>query len=449
MRAILLRFLLLLMPPTLAILLTLNPWRGAYGTNAPDWYTHEWMCSFTLFAWMGLLLSYKSKFPVASLPQQLIFLSPFLAFLPAWMQLSVYPVYSWDYDCYRIAADQIAQGMNPYGEFYFYPPLIAWLIATITRITQSHQITFMLYQYLQLLLVAGLILQIRQLLSKLNFKPEIAAIILIALMTFNVPLWRTLHYNQVNLVLLNILVLLMLTGNRHAIASGAAMALGVLIKIYPIILPGIWLLRKQGKHLIAGILFLIAGIGFLEMQMPDIWQQFLVFITHFPAGDKLRDNSVHSIYYNVGILAGIADPADMVGYKQKIYTLYFVTVACIAGGFLYRILKREFSSHPDKSNDYFMHIADAGACMLLISPMAWEHHYVLAMPLAVMAIGMYRDTFRFSLWLAVLLIFIFPVTDIFILSLNRIVGLLLLLYLTRPGAQQARNSKAGDTISSD
>ena len=81
--------------------------------------------------------------------------------------------------------------------------------------------------------------------------------------------------------------------------------------------------------------------------------------------------------------------------------------------------------------------------------MAWEHHYVLAIPLAVMAIGMYRDTFRFSLWLAVLLIFVFPVTDIFILSLNRIVGLLMLLYLTRPGAQQAVISKAGDTISSD
>jgi hypothetical protein len=435
MTAILLRLLLLLMPPTLAIFLTLNPWKGAYGTNAPDWYTHEWMCSFTLFAWMGLLLSYKSKFPATALPQQLVFLSPFLAFLPAWMQLSVYPVYSWDYDCYRIAADRISEGLNPYGEFYFYPPLTAWAISAVNRITQSHQITFMLYQYLQLLLVAGLILQIHKVLSRLNFKPEMAAMILMALMTFNVPLWRTLHYNQVNLVLLNILFFILLAGRKHALASGAAMALGILIKIYPILLPGIWLLRKQGKHILFGIVFLIAGIAFLEMQMPNIWQQFLAFITHFPAGDKLRDNSIHSILYNAGILLGIADANDS-AYKHTIYKVYLMISVLIAFAFVYRVIKRAFAADADSSRDFYMHISDAGACMLLISPMVWEHHYVLAMPLALMAISMYRNTFYPVLWAGILLIFVFPVTDIFLLSLNRILGLMILLYLTRPGIQQ-------------
>lgn len=430
----LIRLFLFLIPPTFAIILTQNPWKGAYGTNAPDWYTHEWMCSFTLFAWMGILWTYRKHFPKSGWQQQFIALSPFIAFLPSWLQLSVYPVYSWDYDCYRIAADRITEGLNPYGEFYFYPPLTAWIIAKVNSITHSHQITFMLYQYFQLLLVAALILQIRQLLNRLNFKTEISTMILVAIMTFNVPLWRTLHYNQVNLVLLNILFFIMLADNRKPIASGAAMALGVLIKIYPIILPGIWLLRKQGKHLIAGIILLVAGMGFLEMQMPNIWQQFLAFISHFPAGDKLRDNGIHSILYNTGILLGIADANDS-AYKHTLYTIYLIISALIAFAFIYRVIRRSFSSAADISHTYYMHISDAGACMLLVSPMVWEHHYVLAIPITLMAISMYRNAFYPLLWAGILLIFIFPVTDIFILSLNRILGLMLLLYITRPGIQ--------------
>jgi hypothetical protein len=140
--------------------------------------------------------------------------------------------------------------------------------------------------------------------------------------------------------------------------------------------------------------------------------------------------------YNITHLTGIADPKDS-GVKQNMYTLYLIISGLMAAAFLYRILKREFSAQTDKSMLFLLHMADAGACMLLISPMAWEHHYVLAMPLAILAISAYRNTFHPMLWFGILLIFVFPVTDIFVLSLNRILGLLMLLYLTRPGILHA------------
>ena len=77
---------------------------------------------------------------------------------------------------------------------------------------------------------------------------------------------------------------------------------------------------------------------------------------------------------------------------------------------------------------------DAVALTLLISPLVWENHYVLAVPLALWAVATrWRDR-PWQIGIGVFLMFALPTFDVFPLSYHRIVGLLMLLQLTSPKA---------------
>jgi len=86
---------------------------------------------------------------------------------------------------------------------------------------------------------------------------------------------------------------------------------------------------------------------------------------------------------------------------------------------------------------FYGHSIDAIALSLLISPSAWEHHYVIAIPIALWAImtrGFYQS------WLVgagIFLAFCVPTFEIFPLSFHRLVGLLALVYVTKPAFVQS------------
>jgi hypothetical protein len=78
------------------------------------------------------------------------------------------------------------------------------------------------------------------------------------------------------------------------------------------------------------------------------------------------------------------------------------------------------------------HGADALAFGLLVSPSAWEHHYVLAMPLVIWTIAMRGLARPWIVGIGVLRTLVVPTFDAFPLSYHRIVGLLLLLIAASP-----------------
>jgi hypothetical protein len=78
------------------------------------------------------------------------------------------------------------------------------------------------------------------------------------------------------------------------------------------------------------------------------------------------------------------------------------------------------------------HLMDFSVLSLLIAPSAWEHHYVLAIPLAIWAFALSRKTSPGLLVVALTFVFIMPVFNVFPLSYLRTAGLILLLVLTSP-----------------
>ncbi len=69
---------------------------------------------------------------------------------------------------------------------------------------------------------------------------------------------------------------------------------------------------------------------------------------------------------------------------------------------------------------------------LLISPSVWEHHYVLAIPIAIWAVATQGYDRPWQVSIGTFLIFCLPTFDVFPFSFHRITGLLMLLDATSP-----------------
>jgi hypothetical protein len=77
--------------------------------------------------------------------------------------------------------------------------------------------------------------------------------------------------------------------------------------------------------------------------------------------------------------------------------------------------------------------ADALAFSLLISQSVWEHHFLFALPLVILAIATRWRERPLAVAVSVFLILGMPTFDLFPLSYHRAAGLLGLLAVTRPG----------------
>ncbi len=419
-------------------------WKGVSGTLPRYWQTYEWTGYFGAVI-LALIFSLEYlRLKPQSLADRITLAAPFLCLFPVLYQYAEYPVRSWDYDCYQIAGDKINAGESPYFGFYLYPPLLAWCMAQLQHLLGNAEKVFFTYQYFQLLLVGLLAFQLQALIKRIQPDTLLGALLLVGIMILNIPLWRTIHHNQVNLVLVNTLLFAILNWGKHPILNGLFLALGTHLKLYPLVVAGIWLVRKNRLAFIFFITsVLLIGFG-LEANISGIWKEFISFFVEFPGGGALRDNGLHSILYNSFYVTGLNQGLDTRTFSIFIKSIYYLLASLVCLFFLYRFFaranEREKSTEWDSAAKKFWletgDIADAGAFMLLFSPMVWEHHYVLSIPLALFAICLHPKPLN---WLALFLIFALPVADIFILSLTRISGLFLLLHsLSSPQPERLR-----------
>lgn len=372
---------------------------------------------------------------------------------------------SWDYTCYERAAQAIVQGVNPYGDCYIYFPTpaqaLAWLyqaaaygvslVATssATQVAQLWDLVFYLYeatQFMQLILAFALCYGLAR---RLGLEAQRAGVLIAGLFLFNNPLLATLKHNQVNLWVLNSILLALLWAPRAPILSGLAVALGGHIKLYPLILLLPWTLTRHWRALVA------TGVGMIGLVLIQtnggrdwqLWQAFLAFADSFPQGSFFRDNSLHSLVYNtLGHLQWLAGDASYNVNEQLVGRIVLVLTGLCGLAYLWRFVQRERrASNPvgqigrspaeQRTLTNLGHSMDAIALGLLISPVVWEHHYLLALPLVIWALASQSKVER--LWLVALsafLIFVLPTFDIFPLSYHRLAGLLLLISTLPPVA---------------
>jgi hypothetical protein len=365
---------------------------------------------------------------------------------------------SWDYACYERAAQAIVQGLSPYGDCYLYFPTpaqtLAWLYqlgaygasfvmaASPAKTEQLWDLVFYFYeatQFFQVILAYALCYRFAR---RLGLAAGRASLLVALLFLFNNPLLATLKHNQVNLWVLNLLLAALLWLPRSPILSGLCVAVGGHIKLYPLILLLPWTLMRQWRALVA------AGIGMAALvliqtkggQDWQLWQAFLTFAGAFPKGTFFRDNSLHSLVYNaIGQLKWLLGDSSYTVNEQTVGRVVLVLTTFFGLLYLVRFFQRE--QHATRSKPLqaatptaqveltqLGHMMDAIALGLLISPVVWEHHYLLALPLVIWGLAGQQTVER--LWLVALsafLIFVIPTFDIFPLSYHRLAGLLLLI----------------------
>jgi hypothetical protein len=77
-------------------------------------------------------------------------------------------------------------------------------------------------------------------------------------------------------------------------------------------------------------------------------------------------------------------------------------------------------------------LIDFSVLTLLLAPSAWDHHFVIALPLALWAIALQGHVKPMQVGFGIVSIFVMPGFNIFPLSYLRLFGVILLLLVTPP-----------------
>lgn len=332
---------------------------------------------------------------------------------------------------YERAALFLNEGKNPYeGTSYIYPPLLVQVLGSILKIAPVHDLfyTYQVFQWLNVLLLFQLLYTV--------FKPYTSAkqfpflpILIALLMLTSVPLYRTLHWQQVNVILLNLMLIGFLYAEKNVLLSGLAFAVGIHLKIYPVIFGTLFLCTNHKKVVLStgiwtGIIFILQTSFLQEM---TLYSQFLASFQHtlgeIPSSDFFRNNSIRSPFIFI-FYTWLKLPEQTAAILVRFISLIWQVLMLI--WVVFRCYKR----HMHNTDAFFIfwgNVWDCIALMLLVSPLLWEHHFVHCLPL-LLAAFLTSAAKNLRMWvICLVLIGLLPTFDVFLFSYHRMLGLILLL----------------------
>jgi hypothetical protein len=375
-------------------------------------------------------------------------LAPLLVTLLYTFLIGEYSRKPFDYDCYEYAGRAILLGEDPYrvGLIYLYPPLTGQAFAlahhTLAGLAELAGFSadpeavwdtvFYLFQCAQL----GAILLLYALGTRfaraagMNETGAAAAVGLLLLI--DNPLLRTLRHGQVGLWILDLSLLAILLARRIPALAGFALALSIHVKLYPLVL----LLPLALARCWRAVLWTAAGFTTIVLAQTGLgsdwtpWLQFADFYSRvYPGEIAIRNSSFHAIAFNT--LRFVFDlPADAIRAPLRLAASAFSLAMAL--WLLLRSLARERAGGPAPDR-LLGGAADALAFSLLISQSVWEHHFLLALPLVILAVATRWRERPLAVAVSVFLLLGMPTFDLFPLSYHRAAGLIGLLVVTRPG----------------
>lgn len=406
----------------------------------------------SLFIIWNLYIEYK-KYRIQNLSNWLPIVLPMVIIFQTLFQIREYPVISKDYQLVEQATTEILAGKNPYGTWYNYPPLVCQTHAFIHRqlmaigtfipyfhVTddQARYLRFYIFQCIQFFLVVSAYFLMLRLAANLGVTRESGLFLVSLLFLANNPLWRTVEYNQINTYLLNIVIIVILYVSSHPLWSGAAIALGGHIKLYPLLFLVPSTIVK-GWKVIAGVVSTFIGImllqtGFGKNWLP--WQQFVEFYRSIGlitwTNKALRENSIHSLLYNTTHQLELILGKDGIPNENLVMMGVALVNIIFAIWFVWRYLKWRRIYRDQSSLLLRVLCMDTLAAMLLFSPLVWEHHYIIIMPFSLWIMITLGNRYPLQVGLSHLLIYMLPTFDIYPFSYHRLAGLLLLLFTASP-----------------
>lgn len=349
---------------------------------------------------------------------------------------------SWDWGCYRDGALAVVEGGTPYGRCYIYPPLLAQVLAGVYRVVHPLQhalgmnlpdswvLVFYVFQASQIAALALLAMVGQRLACRWGLSVELAAVVVTALLVLDNPLLRTLRHNQINLWLLTISVLAVDVLDRKPLAAGGLLALAAHIKLYPLALLAPWVLGKRWKAVGAalGATALLAVV--VTGRHPEQWGELLAFGSRIAAGQYFRNNSILGLVINLVRVPLLSVGAPIEPWLPVLRPIGMGLSGVAGLAVLGRLLAR-WRRGGDPAARMAADTADIFALQLVVSPLVWEHHFVLALPVAWHAIATRGRERPLLVATGVALALWMPTADIFLLSHHRMLGLVLLLWATR------------------
>lgn len=349
---------------------------------------------------------------------------------------------SWDWGCYRDGAAAVLQGGTPYGRCYIYPPLLAQVLAGVYRAMDPLQhalgmdlpdtwvLVFYAFQAGQIAALSLLALVGQRLARRWGLSVELAAVVVTALLVVDNPLLRTLRHNQINLWLLTISVLAVDLLDRKPLAAGGLLALAAHIKLYPLALLAPWVLGKRWRAVGAALGATAVLAVVVTGRHPEQWGELLAFGSRIAAGQYFRNNSILGLVINLVRVPLMSVEAPIEPWLPILRPIGLALSGLAGLGILWRLLAR-FRRGGDPATRMAADTADIFALQLVVSPLVWEHHFVLALPVAWHAIATRGRQQPVLVATGVALALWMPTADIFLLSHHRMLGLVLLLWATR------------------
>lgn len=275
----------------------------------------------------------------------------------AWFVLVAH-VYRMDLDVYRIGVQTWLNGGDLYGKLpdtvaglnlpFVYPPIAAALMMPLALVPfNAASIT------LTVLTIALLAVTLTIVLDALGLSRRWLVLVFPAALAME-PVWATLGFGQVNMILMALVAADCLTGKTRW-PRGILVGLAAAIKLTPAAFLLFFLLRRDYRAALTATLAFLAAtaLGFVVS-----WQESLAFWTHevFHTADKVGVEYIGKVSQSV---FGVLTRMDAAEFGPMLA----VGVICLAIAGMRRA-------------EPALALAVNSMAMLLLSPISWSHHWV-------------------------------------------------------------------------
>jgi alpha-1,2-mannosyltransferase len=283
---------------------------------------------------------------------------------PAFLDLDVYRegVVAWwrGQDMYGLLPMTIAHNHLP----FIYPPFAVLFLGPLAALPWTVSAVAMLVMSLACL---GLVIH----LSLRSVWPERAVagtVVLLPLALLLEPVWDTLWFGQVNLVLMALVALDCLSPRTHW-RRGMLIGIAAAVKLTPGVFLLYFLVRKDyraaGTAAVTGLAATAVGFAVAWHGSVEFW---------FGSGEGARKIS-GSPYFSNQTVAGLL---ARLGLAHSVQTALWLTVVCGVLVIAVAAIRR--------AGDRVTAVAATGCFGLIASPTSWGHHWVYVVP-GVIAMG--------------------------------------------------------------
>ncbi|NYI92916.1 alpha-1,2-mannosyltransferase [Amycolatopsis endophytica] len=286
-----------------------------------------------------------------------------------------------DVDIYRLGADTFLKGHSIYSELpvsaiggalpYTYPPFSAVLFTPLAIIPPP--IGFPLLTAATCLALFPIVLAYRKSspeLSGLLAKPWMV-VAGVFVMTTAHPVANTIFWGQINVLLMMLVAVDVLWPNPRW-PRGALIGIAAAVKLTPAGFVLIFLLRKDFRAVVTSFLSFLVMTAIAFVLMPgDSWTYW-------------TDRVFHATGMNIG---PIHANESITATFEKLH-LTGTTLTVVGGLGVIAVIAMTFlgTARALRDNDLAMALGVTGAGVLLISPISWSHHWILALPTAALVL---------------------------------------------------------------